>query len=67
MNEFNETQTRYLNSLEGDELCNICRYSHLGCHGLSNTGNGPVFPRCSESEYRDFVDPVQLKKAMEQK
>ena len=64
MGIFSEAQIKYLNSLEGSELCAVCKCRHSGCHGLTHAGTGPVFPRCSEFGYQDFVDPVQLEKAM---
>ena len=45
-----------IDSLDGDELCNYCRYKYEGCSGGVKGGpGGPIFPPCADGlEEEDF-------------
>lgn len=63
---FTKEQIAFLDKLADEErLCNVCYMLHHGCNGGVHGGpNGPIFPKCTESDYEVFVDIDALEEEM---
>lgn len=52
-----ENVKEIIDSLDGDELCNYCRYKYEGCNGgVTGSPNGPIFPPCSDEFQEEWFD-----------
>ena len=52
--------------IEQDRLCDVCRFQHDGCGGLTLGPNGPIYPPCSDSDPENYVDEDFLREVYEE-
>lgn len=59
---------KFLESLDGDEICNYCKhYPDCGCdNSVKNYGNGPIFPPCADGDADSYIDYGLVKEAIEE-
>lgn len=53
-----EQKLELYNKYNNYKLCGIC--SITGCNGLTLGPNGPIYPRCADGNFNDYVSLEKL-------
>lgn len=60
LSEMTVEQRFNLYEKHNDNLCGICSIRRYGCNGLSLGPNGPIYPRCADGNFNDYVSLEKL-------
>jgi len=49
-----------------ERQCDVCKYQHDGCGGLTAGPNGPIYPPCADLEPEHYVDEDYLREVYDE-